>query len=222
MVAKGDCFAPIRNQILESPFGSLLRGGYAVADRTLVYALIERWWDTTHTFHFLQGEIGITPLDVTMLTGMSIGSGRAVTFGDDPRYSDIEYARRFWPTLRNEHWTKGGIRPTFFVNEFYLATREAEDGWCPMGNDRDTYVRAFYFYLITQCFFPTGDSSLRLGWVECLEDLDNIHTYDWGGSMFAALIFAMDQACRPRNNVAEGQCGGFTPLLQVSYKFLVL
>ena len=82
-------------------------------------------------------------------------------------------------------------------------------------------MRAFYFYLITQCFFSTGDSSLRLGWLECLEELENMHTYDWGGAMFEALIFALDQACRPKNNVGDGQCGGFTPLLQVSLNFLV-
>ena len=102
MQAKGDCFASVRDQILLSPFGSLFRCGYVVADRSLVYALIERWWDTTHTFHFPQGEIGITPLDVTMLTGMSIERGRAVTIGDD-RYSKFDDAQRFWPGLMDEH-----------------------------------------------------------------------------------------------------------------------
>jgi hypothetical protein len=92
MVAKGDCFAEVRDEILVSPFGSLFRCGYQNADRSLIYALIERWWDTTHTFHFPQGEIGITPLDVTMLTGMSVGRGRAVTFGDG-QYSSFEDAR---------------------------------------------------------------------------------------------------------------------------------
>ena len=92
MEEKGDYFAPVRNQILVSPFGSLFRCGYAVADRSLVYALIERWWDTTHTFHFPQGKIGITPLDVTMLTGMSIKRGRAVTYGDYG-YSKFDHAQ---------------------------------------------------------------------------------------------------------------------------------
>ena len=112
-------------------------------------------------------------------------------------------------------------KPTFFVNEFIEATRQAEDGWCPTGHERKTYVRSFYFYLITQCFFLTGDSSLRLGWVECLEELESIYTYDWGGAMFSALISAMDLASRPGSSVTEGQCGGFTPLLQVSFNFLV-
>jgi hypothetical protein len=53
-------------------------------------------------------------------------------------------------------------------------------------------------------------------------DLENIHTYDWGGAMFATLIYALDHACRPRNNVAVGQCGGFTPLLQVSLIFFII
>jgi hypothetical protein len=119
------------------------------------------------------------------------------------------------------HWAKGGIKPTFFLNEFIEATNQAEDGWCPTGHERETYVRSFYFYLITQCFFPTGDSSLRLGWVECLDDLQTIHEYDWGGAMFAALISALDLASRPSNTSSIGQCGGFTPLLQVSFNVLL-
>jgi len=33
------------------------------SSKRLVEALVERWWDTTHTFHLPCGELGFTPLD---------------------------------------------------------------------------------------------------------------------------------------------------------------
>jgi len=33
-------------------------------------ALGERWWDTTHTFHFGFGEMTVTPIDVQQLLGL--------------------------------------------------------------------------------------------------------------------------------------------------------
>lgn len=38
------------------------------SDRSVVETCIFRWWNTTHTFQLPKYEIGITPLDFTMLT----------------------------------------------------------------------------------------------------------------------------------------------------------
>ena len=42
-------------------------------------AFAERWWATTNTFHFSFGEMTITPLDFSMLTGLPCG-GKAIPF----------------------------------------------------------------------------------------------------------------------------------------------
>lgn len=39
------------------------------SDRQLTQAMVERWWPTTHTFHFNSFELGLTPLDFFMITG---------------------------------------------------------------------------------------------------------------------------------------------------------
>ncbi|KAF6141326.1 hypothetical protein GIB67_008503, partial [Kingdonia uniflora] len=39
-------------------------------DNQVILAMIEHWWPTTHTFHLPCGELGITPRDFTMLTGI--------------------------------------------------------------------------------------------------------------------------------------------------------
>ena len=38
---------------------------------TLVQCLIERWWNTTHTFHITEREIIVTPYDFYCMIGLS-------------------------------------------------------------------------------------------------------------------------------------------------------
>ena len=44
---------------------------------TLVQCLIERWWDTTHTFHIAEQEMTVTPYDFYRMTSLSFE--RAIT-----------------------------------------------------------------------------------------------------------------------------------------------
>ena len=41
------------------------------ASTTLVQCLIERWWDTTHTFHISKREMTVTPYDFYRMTNLS-------------------------------------------------------------------------------------------------------------------------------------------------------
>ncbi|CAB4278440.1 unnamed protein product [Prunus armeniaca] len=57
------------------PFVSILRHGKK-RDRPLV-ALAERWWDTTHTFHFDEvGEMTMTSMNFAAITGLRVGGKR--------------------------------------------------------------------------------------------------------------------------------------------------
>ena len=52
---------------------------------TQTQTLVERWWDTNNTFHFLFGEM--TPLDFSMITGLEFGGRllrRLENIGDQP------------------------------------------------------------------------------------------------------------------------------------------
>ncbi|XP_008227641.1 PREDICTED: uncharacterized protein LOC103327134 [Prunus mume] len=58
------------------PFLSILGHGKK-GDRPLLVALEERWWDTTHTFHFDEvGEMTMTPMDFAAITGLHVGGKR--------------------------------------------------------------------------------------------------------------------------------------------------
>ena len=46
-------------------------------------ALVERWWDTTNSFHFsATRDMTMTPYDFSMLTGLDV-AGRPVPFDVD-------------------------------------------------------------------------------------------------------------------------------------------
>ncbi|GMP38021.1 hypothetical protein CsSME_00009446 [Camellia sinensis var. sinensis] len=53
------------------------------ASRTLMGALVERWWDTTNSFYFLAtGDMTMTPFDIAMLTDLDV-AGRPVPYDED-------------------------------------------------------------------------------------------------------------------------------------------
>ena len=65
---------PISVRLYDTPFCDFLDlPRFAHVDRCLVEAISERWWPTTHTFHFSDFELGLTPLDFYVLMGIEIG-----------------------------------------------------------------------------------------------------------------------------------------------------
>ncbi|CAB4278455.1 unnamed protein product [Prunus armeniaca] len=58
------------------PFVSILRHGKK-RDKPLLVALVERWWDTTHTFHFDEvGEMTMTSTNFAAIRGLRVGGKR--------------------------------------------------------------------------------------------------------------------------------------------------
>ena len=60
---------------------SLTYGSYT-SSQAAMCALIERWMDTTHTFHLPFGEMIVTPLDFAAITGLSF-SGEPILFSGE-------------------------------------------------------------------------------------------------------------------------------------------
>ena len=60
--------------------------------KIFLYALAERWWDTTLTFHIARVEMMITPYDIHRLTGLRV-DGLTPTFSAFPTHfqADWEY-----------------------------------------------------------------------------------------------------------------------------------
>ncbi|KAL7237220.1 hypothetical protein ACSBR1_020310 [Camellia fascicularis] len=74
-----DLFVGVRQIVDETGFGLFCMGlSRLMASRTLLGALVERWWDTTNSFYFsTAGDMTMTPYDFVMLTGIEVG-GRPI------------------------------------------------------------------------------------------------------------------------------------------------
>ena len=74
-----ECYAElpeaVRDLVDVAGFGPFCTGIFRCpASRTLMGALVERWWDTTNSFHFsATGDMTMTPFDFAILTGLDVG-----------------------------------------------------------------------------------------------------------------------------------------------------
>ena len=60
----------VRDNGLDIFFDGVAQVSRIMKSRPLALAHGERWWDMTHTFHFLWAELTITPTDFTAITGL--------------------------------------------------------------------------------------------------------------------------------------------------------
>ncbi|KAF5196723.1 hypothetical protein FRX31_013690 [Thalictrum thalictroides] len=124
MMDIGDAFDHIWARILATPFGPLVSLTPIRMDWQLLFALLERWWLTTHTFHLPLGELGLTPLDFTMITGLRVGSGEIVPYFS-PYDVDESEACHLFPMLI-EHIEDDsklrGLQYGFFESTYMLRT----------------------------------------------------------------------------------------------------
>ncbi|KAL7163962.1 hypothetical protein ACSBR2_039965 [Camellia fascicularis] len=108
--------AKVHELVDEAGF-SLFCSGLArlLARRALLSALVERWWDTTNSFHFSStGEMTMTPYDFSMITGLRVG-GDSIPFG-------LDMGSHLETQAEIEQYTRGFLiyllGTTLFVNKW--------------------------------------------------------------------------------------------------------
>ena len=87
------------------------------ARRTLMAALVERWWDTTNSFHFsATGDLTMTPFDFAILTGLDMG-GWPIPYDEDMGQWEAAwiYLLRVRPPVDR---SSGRVRYTWFSSHF--------------------------------------------------------------------------------------------------------
>ncbi|KAF6148995.1 hypothetical protein GIB67_009614 [Kingdonia uniflora] len=131
-------------------------------DNRLVIALIERWWDVTHTFHFPCGEIEFPPLDFYILTGIRVG------FGCPPPFATVdeveELAALYIPNIKDITISFGYI-PGGFIDQLFDMKKVEK-------YDHETIVRIFLLYMLSMYFYGYIDNKIRLGHLMALKNLD--------------------------------------------------
>ncbi|KAL7251736.1 hypothetical protein ACSBR1_013568 [Camellia fascicularis] len=77
--------AEVRALVDAAGFGLFYSGLIQMRAESLLYgALVERWWDTTNSFHFSSiRELTLTLYDFSILTGLWVGVGGAIPCNPD-------------------------------------------------------------------------------------------------------------------------------------------
>ncbi|KAL7205284.1 hypothetical protein ACSBR2_018261 [Camellia fascicularis] len=89
-----------------------------ITSRPLLGALVERWWDTTNSFHFsIAGDMKMTPYNFAILIGIEVG-GRLIPYDIDMGEWEAAWiylgarSRIFWARMVRYIWFADHFRGT--------------------------------------------------------------------------------------------------------------
>ena len=154
------------------------------SDHYSLFSLIERWMDTTHMFHTRVGELTISPMSFSAITGIAFG-GTPVLF--DISYCYLSEGARgqyvrdllgFLPVWKNQ---KNAVLSSL-VESFKRL---------PTTTPRQIIQKARCFLLIllgTTLFCETGHE-VSIALLGPLHDLDRVATFDWGSAALSYLYY---------------------------------
>ncbi|KAF6171853.1 hypothetical protein GIB67_007374 [Kingdonia uniflora] len=179
-------------------FGQFIDIRLGNSDNRLIQAPTERWWPTTHTFLFPCAEIGVTPLDFTMLTSLSIGRYPTQVPYDDT-WSILSNARQLLPSIDSSHIKSGNVSITHLRTYLTIEANLEDD---------ITIARAFILFMMGHLWFQTANDTVPLGYLAVMNDLDLAAQYDWGSTIIASMYHGLDTAV-----TTEGAITGFVQLL---------
>ncbi|KAI8550394.1 hypothetical protein RHMOL_Rhmol06G0102800 [Rhododendron molle] len=183
----------VRELMEEAGFGPFIQLMTAVrVDRAVLTALTERWWDTTNTFHFRFGEMTVTPLDFTAITGLRVG-GEPIPY--DPSI-DLDDTALEWFLGRVPRHCGG-------VGKYGQFTKYWDHE--PAGDAEVAQMaRAYLLYLFGASLFPNRRSRVHLNYLPGLVDLRQAGRYDWGGAALCTLYCFLGAASRGVGDTVGG------------------
>ena len=183
----------VRDMVDAAGFGGFVRLlEKSTNDLVHMYALAERWWDTTNTFHLPFGEMTMTPYNFSMITGLRVGGQRLI----------LSVAFKMNPILVQN--LIGGMPPSMdgsrFPYNWLWQTYCKEDH----GLHDAQLLRVFLLYVLGCSVFSTRNDRVSLNLLGSLTDIDDISTYDWGGAALALLYKHMGKVSRGTFNSTGG------------------
>jgi len=133
------------------------------ASRTFLGALVERWWDTTNSFHFsATGDMTMTPYNFAMLTGLDVGGWPV------PYDFDMGEWEATWTYLLRAHpliyRSSGAVRYTWFTEQYRGTVPETVDAM-------EQYAWGFLMFLLGTTLFSDRGNTVGLHLLSALVDL---------------------------------------------------
>ncbi|GMP36538.1 hypothetical protein CsSME_00008635 [Camellia sinensis var. sinensis] len=161
----------VRHIVDEAGFGLFCAGlSRHPASRTFLGALVERWWDTTNSFHFSAIEdMTMTPYDFSMLTGLEVG-GRPIPYDADIGEWETAwiYLLRARPPIDR---SSGRLRYTWFSEQYR--------GTSPQTIETvQQYARGFLMFLLGTTLFSDKGNTVGLYLLSALVDLSRVQLFD--------------------------------------------
>lgn len=188
----------VKDIIDEAGFGGISRVGDIMLDHALVTALVERWRQETHTFHFPVGEATITLQDVALLFGLQVDGDPII--GDKyarprPQWQDL--CHRLLGFRPEDNEVDGNRLMKGALERQLLAPLAADAPY-------DVYAqRARTFILLLlggHLFSDKSGRFIALRYLLHLDDIKRSGTLSWGSAVLAYLYRSMCEAsqCKAR------------------------
>ncbi|KAF6157833.1 hypothetical protein GIB67_003733 [Kingdonia uniflora] len=167
-------------------------------DNQVVLAMVKHWWPTTHTIHLPCRELGITPKDFTVLTGIGIGTGDLMIFEDF--YTEHGNALTIFPNMESKDYEKGCA--SFAHLESYLDHTRVNI------NDKayaKTIFRVFMLLYFRGVLFGNSKSWARLELIGPIAIIENkTYTIDFDSAILRHLYYCLDQTSKQEVKYIDG------------------
>jgi hypothetical protein len=147
--------------------------------KVMTHVLTERWFSETNTLHLPSFELGPTPLDWYMVTGLRFG-GRQILVEPRSKAQAQQLCGFESGDFHYKRLKQSALRP---YPGYYSSEPQSE-------LERVHKCRRLVLLLLAS-FFPTENSKHPIDMVSVVEDLDELSTYDWGSFTFSSFLRGM-------------------------------
>ncbi|XP_028084526.1 protein MAIN-LIKE 2-like [Camellia sinensis] len=186
----------VRHIVDQASFGIFCMGlSRLTASRPPLGALVERWWDTTDSFHlFATREMTMTPFDFSMLTSIGV-EGDLIPFDTDMGEWDAAqiYLLDARPPLS---WPRF-VRYSWFEDQFRIQAPTTRE-------EVEQYARGFIMLLLGTTLFADRVNTVALYLLSTLVDVTWIMRYDWGGAGLATFYGYMSSLSHRSRHLLGG------------------
>ncbi|XP_027175437.1 protein MAIN-LIKE 1-like isoform X1 [Coffea eugenioides] len=180
-------------------FGDFLKIDPVHIPQAYLVALMERWFSETNTIHLPCCEIGPTPVDWAMVTGLQF-KGESIRFNHQFEMSKaLELLGVESAAVTEGKIRLSSITPTIEEVKMAPANNEA----------KSVMFRRLFLYVVASCFFNNNRSVINHQLVKYLEHIDEVGNYNWAAITFAAFLAGM----RRKVTGETGAFTGFWPFL---------
>ena len=99
----------------------------------------------------------------------------------------------FFPKATFTTYAAGGIKNVDVKNYLKDALDKLE---ARLDIDATVVAKAFLLYTIGHMFFPNANSTIVVGYLAYVENLEVVETYDWGTAILARVYYALDKCSK--------------------------